>query len=98
MTTKEIISIYGKPNIIGEDYLTVIDLPYPMKLAWDLDTTVVRLSVHRKLSTAFTNIFNDILYTYGLDEIQRLKIDILGGCMLHGCASAEKKKQLENLV
>lgn len=38
ITSRELIAKYGKPNVTGEGYLTTIVLPYPMRLAWDLDT------------------------------------------------------------
>lgn len=80
MTTNQIIKKYGQPNEVGAGYLTVIKLPYPMRLAWDLDTTVTRMSCHKDVADNFIAVFNDLLYTYGLEEIQRLGIDLFGGC------------------
>lgn len=80
MTTKEIIKKYGKPNETGAGYLVTINLPYPMRLSWDLDIKVTRMSCHRLLAGKFLAVFNDLLKHYGLKEIQRLGIDIFGGC------------------
>ena len=80
MTTQQIIKKYGQPNVTGAGYLTVIPLPYPMRLAWDLDTKVTRMSCHRLLADKFTAVFNDLLKHYGYDEIVRLGIDLFGGC------------------
>ena len=80
MTTREIIKRFGYPNITGSGYLTHINLPYPMRLAWDLETSVNRISCHKLVADNFTKIFNDLLYTYGYDEIKRLGIDLYGGC------------------
>jgi hypothetical protein len=80
MTTNEIVKKYGKPNETGEGYLTTILLPYPMKLAWDLDTKVSKMRCHKLAVEPFENVFNDLLAEYGLNEIERLGIDLFGGC------------------
>jgi len=80
MTTNEIVKKYGKPNETGEGYLTTILLPYPMKLAWDLDTKVTKMRCHKLAAEAFLNVFNDLLAEYGMKEIERLGIDLFGGC------------------
>ena len=80
MTTNDIVKKYGKPNETGEGYLTTILLPYPMKLAWDLDTKVSKMRCHKLAAEAFLNVFNDLLAEYGMKEIERLGIDLFGGC------------------
>jgi len=80
MTTNEIVKKYGKPNETGEGYLTTILLPYPMRLAWDLDTKVSKMRCHKLAAEAFLNVFNDLLAEYGMKEIERLGIDLFGGC------------------
>ena len=80
MSTIDIIKKYGKPNETGSGYLTTIQLPYPMKLAWDLDTKVTRMSCHKLAAEKFLDVFNDLLAEYGLAEIERLGIDLFGGC------------------
>jgi hypothetical protein len=80
MTTNEIVKKYGKPNETGEGYLTTILLPYPMKLAWDLDTKVSKMRCHKLAAEPFLNVFNDLLAQYGIKEIERLGIDLFGGC------------------
>lgn len=80
MTTKEIIKKYGQPNETGEGYLTTIVLPYPMRLAWDLETNVTRMRCHRLVADNFLNVFNDLLAHYGYTKIRELGIDLFGGC------------------
>jgi len=80
MTTNDIVKKYGLPNETGEGYLTTILLPYPMKLAWDLDTKVSKMRCHKLAAEAFLNVFNDLLAEYGMKEIERLGIDLFGGC------------------
>jgi len=80
MSTVEIVKKYGTPNETGLGYLTTIQLPYPMKLAWDLDTKVSRMSCHKLAAEKFLDVFNDLLAEYGMAEIERLGIDLFGGC------------------
>jgi hypothetical protein len=80
LTTNQIIAKYGAPDEDGSDYLVTIQLPFPLRLAWDTKTTVTRMRVHRLLALKFTAVFNDLLTHYGLAEIQRLGIDLFGGC------------------
>lgn len=79
MTTQQIIAKYGKPNQ-GGTYLTSIKLPYPMRLAWDKGTKVTNMKCHKLVAQDFLNVFNDILNTYGYERIQKLGIDLFGGC------------------
>lgn len=80
LTTNQIIAKYGKPDDDGSDYLVTINLPYPMRLAWDTKTTVTKMRVHKLVADKFVAVFNDLLAHYGLKEIQRLGIDLFGGC------------------
>ena len=80
MTTQQLIKRFGVPNETGAGYLVHIDLPYPMRLAWDINTTVNRMSCHKDVANDFTTIFNDLFYTYGEAELKRLGIDLYGGC------------------
>lgn len=63
------------------DNLTVITLPYPMKLAWDTSKVVLRMQCHKQAANAFLNVFKEILTTYGIDRIKELGIDLFGGCV-----------------
>ena len=80
LNTNQIIAKYGKPDDDGSDYLVTINLPYPMKLAWDTKTTVTKMRVHKLVADKFVAVFNDLLAHYGLKELQRLGIDLFGGC------------------
>lgn len=83
MTTQQLTKRFGIPNETGEGYLVHIDLPYPMRLAWDLETSITRMSCHKDIANKFITIFNDLFYTYGYDEIKRLGIDLYGGCFAY---------------
>lgn len=80
ITTKELISKYGQPNDTGSGYLTMIKLPYPMSLSWDMDIKVTRMSCHKLIADKFLAVFNDLLDHYGYEKIVELGIDRFGGC------------------
>jgi hypothetical protein len=80
LTTKQLIKKYGVPSETGASYLVNINLPYPMRLAWDKKTKVNRISCHRLVANNFLNVFNELLSTYGYDKIVELGIDLYGGC------------------
>lgn len=79
ITTSEAIKRFGKPNEKGT-YLSVINLPYPMRLAWDKNTKVKTIRCNKLLADNFINVFKDLLNHYGLEKIQELGIDLYGGC------------------
>ncbi|MCO6149049.1 M15 family metallopeptidase [Flavobacterium sp. NRK1] len=79
ITTKQAIAKYGTPNEHGT-YLTSIQLPYPMRLAWDLNTTVKTMRCHRLVADKFKAVFTDLLAYYGYEKIKELGIDLFGGC------------------
>lgn len=80
MTTQQITKKYGTPNETGSGYLVKIQLPYPMKLAWDTDTVVNSMMCHKLVANNFLAVFNEIHRTYGHDKIKELGIDLFGGC------------------
>ena len=77
LTTQEILAKYGKP---GPSNLVIINLPYPMKIAWDPLHTVNKMQCHKLVANNFKGVFNDILAEYGIAKIQELGIDLFGGC------------------
>jgi hypothetical protein len=80
MTRWELTSKYGTANVTGAGYLVKIKLPYPMRIAWDLDSTVNTMMCHKLVADNFTAVFNELLSTYGYDKIKELGIDLFGGC------------------
>jgi len=79
LTTQQAIAKYGKPNEKGT-YLTTIDLPYKMRIAWDTDETVSKLRCHKDIADNLLAVFNDLLKHYGYEKIVELGIDLYGGC------------------
>lgn len=80
MTTQAAIKKYGVPNETGDGYLVKIELPYPMRIAWDTDTIVSTMMCHRLAADKFKAVFNDLLIHYGINKIKELGIDLYGGC------------------
>ena len=71
------VNFYGP---VGEN-MTKLELPYVMKLAWDKNATVKKITCHQKCAKAFYNIFEKTLKEYGEAEIRKLRLDLFGGCV-----------------
>ena len=75
LNTKQIIEIYGQPNQQGS-YLTTIQLPFPMRLAWDKKTNVNK--IRQKVGMVFQhfNLFphKTVLQNLTLSPIKLRKI------------------------
>ena len=80
ITIQQAIKKYGKPTQSGNPYLVNLQLPYPMRLSWDKNTKVKTIRCHKLVAEKLRAVFDEILSTYGLSEIQRLGIDLFGGC------------------
>ncbi len=73
-----LLAYYGVP---GKN-LVQIDLPYPMRLAWDLTTTVNRITCHERVAGSLRRILARIGELYGNDLglIREARMDRFGGC------------------
>jgi hypothetical protein len=71
---------YGNPNKTGKGYLITISLPFPMIVAWQRSQVVNSIQCHKLIADRLKNALTEILEVYGLKEIQRLGINIYGGC------------------
>ena len=79
LSDNQIRAKYGEPGDV--DNFVMIDLPYPMRIAWDTKTVVRRMQCHKLSAEPFKAVFSDLLAHYGLAELQRLGIDLFGGCV-----------------
>lgn len=70
---------YGEPGS-PECTAGMCDLAYPMRIAWDTSSIIKRFRCHVKVESAFERIFAATLATYGLPDIQKLGLDLFGGC------------------
>ena len=57
------------------DFLTSVDLPFSLPLAWDLSLRVNRMTCHQRMVEVFASVF-DLLQARGLES----KIVSFGGC------------------
>lgn len=80
ITTAQLNAKYGLPNPTGKGYLVYIDLPYPMRIAWDRKTKIKRFQCHKLIATRLLNVFNELLAHYGYERLVELGIDLYGGC------------------
>lgn len=61
--------------------LTSLTLPYPMRLSWDLQTTVRKLTCHRAVAESLGVCLSGILAHYGsLESVRAAGMDLYGGC------------------
>jgi hypothetical protein len=79
MTDQQIRAKYGQPGDASN--FVLIDLPYPMRIAWDTKVTVKRMQCHKLAAVHFSDVFKDLLAHYGLPKLQELGIDLFGGCV-----------------
>lgn len=78
MNEKQIRAKYGEPG--DTKNFTVIDLQYPMRLAWDTHVTVTKIQCHKLIADPLKAVFLDLLEHYGIEQLQALGIDLYGGC------------------
>lgn len=57
-----------------------VELAYPMVIAWNKSQTIQRFSCHIKLAKPLTGIFRHALQHYGCGDIERLHLNVFGGC------------------
>lgn len=72
---KDIRSFYGEPA----SNLKTVATPYELKLAWDVKTTVSRITCHKKVADSLLGILEDLRDHYGLEKIKELGLDLYGG-------------------
>lgn len=58
-----------------------LQLPFPMKLAWQPATIINAISVHKKVHDSAARAFTKILTHYGESEISKLHLDLFGGSL-----------------
>lgn len=68
-------AFYGKPS----KNLVLLDLPYPLKLAWNTAQVVTRTQCNAKVKDSFAKVLGKVRRHYGLAGIQELRLDLYGG-------------------
>lgn len=57
-----------------------LDVPFELKLAWDLNTTLDGFTIHRKVHDSAARVFDRIYAHYGDSGVEDLGINLFGGC------------------
>jgi len=55
--------------------------PYPVRIAWQLDTVITSFSVHKKVEPSLRKILVKVKDIYGMQKISQLGLDLWGGCL-----------------
>jgi len=79
LTEAQVRARYGEPGDAKQQ--TILQLPYPMRVAWDKSHTVDHIQCHWLIAQDLKAVFQEILDVYGLPKIQELGIDLFGGCL-----------------
>ncbi|KGF71149.1 hypothetical protein LL06_00675 [Hoeflea sp. BAL378] len=58
-----------------------LELPFPMKLAWDKSQTVTRITLHTRVIDSAGRAFAEIAETYSDKERRDLGLDLFGGSL-----------------
>lgn len=73
----DVPSFYGE---VGTNQ-TKVTLPWNMRLAWDQDIIVSRITLHSKVKDSAEEAFTRIMQHYGQDGIRALGLDLFGGSL-----------------
>lgn len=72
-----LMRFYGKPG----HHQTRIKCPYPMKLAWDTNTVITKITCHEKVAASLSRILSDVATSYSIDEINKHGFNMFGGSL-----------------
>ena len=76
-TDAQMVDFYGKP---GTNQVT-IDLPFPLRLDWNLAQVVTRMTCHEKVAKPTLAALKDVRLRWDRAERARLGLDRWGGCL-----------------
>ena len=70
-------AFYGN---VGERQ-TRVEVPWTMRLAWDTDITISRITLHERVAESAARAMQDVAETYSPKEISDLGLDLFGGSL-----------------
>ncbi len=73
-------SVHSYYGDVGR-HQTLLQVPYPMKIAWALDKKLTRFSIHEKAHDSALRVFNQINSHYSPSDISKHGFDLFGGCL-----------------
>lgn len=79
----ELDRFYGKPGPAIEAQLVFAELPFHLRLDWDLNAKVKRVRLHKKCAAAFVAAMVEVFAHYGEVEFRKLGIDRFAGGYNH---------------
>ncbi|MDN3719407.1 M15 family metallopeptidase [Roseibium salinum] len=71
------MSFFGAPGT----NLARVEVPWNMRLAWDKDVTVRRITVNAKAAASAERVFHKVRGLYSDKEIKDLGLDLFGGSL-----------------
>jgi hypothetical protein len=74
---KDVERFFGTPGTNQ----TMLELPFPMRLAWDKRKIVNRFSIHEKVHDSAARCFDRIADQYDAKARELIGIDLFGGCL-----------------
>lgn len=74
---QDLIDFYGP---VGKNQ-TSAQVPYPHIIAWNPSRSVSKITCHKKVAPSLDRILTRVKNYYGMDEIQRLRLNMWGGCL-----------------
>ena len=77
-TESNVESFFGAPGTNQ----TTVNWPWPLRLSWDLNTTVSKFQCNVKVKDSLERIGADVLAAYGYERIQQLRLDVWGGGLM----------------
>ena len=73
---RDYVATDGKLDLRWEtDFLAKVDLPFPLRLAWDLSQTITQMTCHRRMTGIYASVFASVRQ-HGLQA----RIASFGGC------------------
>ncbi|WP_420415934.1 M15 family peptidase [Marinovum algicola] len=80
---RDVAAYYGRPGDEVRSQLVFIDLPFPLRIDWNLGQAVRRIRVHAKAADQLKASLIQVHDHYGLDRMQALGIDRFAGSYNH---------------
>lgn len=78
------VLVRAKPEKVYGDYKDVkavmLDLPFPLQLAWDKQVSVKRMQVNPLMHDALRDVFKAMSETFTLREMRESGVTLFGGC------------------
>lgn len=73
----DVRSFYGD---VGERQ-TRVEVPWTMRLAWDKNVRISRITLHQRVAESATRVLQDVADIYSSAEITALGLDLFGGSL-----------------